>query len=204
MEKPDFLAFFHSVFAVPEQRRLLLTQWHTRRAKMECATLAEEFHGFLHAVLYAPMRFYLHADHFCLFGPLLPVRYAWLKEPSQRDFIQKVHAHRNELFSVRKEVENKQFECCGLTLMLDAELVDFTVRRQLARDFVWMCMRSENDPNIHLNLIVAIQKLLTHNAQGKCDVFLAALHQALQGRCDVREVVCWGNSAYDLHPEQKK
>jgi hypothetical protein len=208
MEKPDFLAFFYRVFAVPEQRRVLLTQWHARRPKAECARLSDDFYAFLHAILYEPLRFHMHADYFCLFGPTLPIRYAWLKHDADREFLSRLYELRRDHFDVRKEVENNQFDYSGLVKIRDDELIDFTVRNQLARDFVWMCVLPRaggagENKLIRLNLIVAVQALLV-TPQGKSDVFLAALHQALQGKCDLKEVVCWGNSPLQIHPEQKE
>lgn len=201
MEKSDFLAFFHRVFGVPEQRRALLSQWHTRKPKMEYTRLSEEFYAFFYAVLYEPLRFHMHADHFCIFGTTLPVRYAWLKQQADLDFVAKMYEQRRELFATRKEFENNQFDYSGLVKVgADSELMDHTVRRQLARDFVWMChMKGVADRHITLNLIVAVQTLLV-TPQGKGDVFLGALHQALQGKCNLKEVVCWDNSPYDVHP----
>lgn len=204
MDKSDFLAFFYRVFAVPEQRRQLLCHWHTRKAKMEYVRLSEEFHAFLFAVLYEPLRLHVHADHFCLFGTTLPVRYAWLTQPADREFLNKMLSGRRELFAVRKEVANNQFDYSSPVQVAECELMDHTVRRQLARDFVWMCVSSayNNNAHIRLNLIVAVQTLLV-SPQGKGDVFLGALHQALQGKCDLNEVVCWDNSPHDTHPETR-
>jgi hypothetical protein len=145
----------------------------------------------------------MHVDYFCVFGPSLPVRYAWLEEDADRQFLARLYEQRREMFVVRKEVENNQFDYSSLVKIADAELMDFTVRRQLARDFVWMCKATTVPADtqvVTLNLIVAVQTLLM-SPQGRGDVFLGALHQALQGRCVVKEVVCWDNSPHDVHPE---
>lgn len=196
----EIIAFIYRVFSDQKNRIIVIRNWHTRKAKVEYDRLANDFQLFITTILYEPLSFRIFHDHFTLFGSLLVVRYVWLKES---DFISRLYRHRKEVFINQKEFGNNQFEYHGLKDMKDASLLDFTVRRQIVRDFVWMCME-KREPFIVLELISAIQSIISLVPNGKSDVFLGALHQALQGQCLLKEVVCWDNTPYDLHPENSK
>jgi len=196
----EIIAFIYRVFSDQKNRMILIRHWHTRKAKVEYERLANDFQLFISTILYEPLCFRIFHDHFTLFGSTLIVRYTWLKESA---FISRLLKHRKEVFLNHKDFDNNQFEYHGLKEMKDSALLDFIARRQIVRDFVWMCVE-KREPYIVLELISAIQSILTLVPNGKSDVFLGALHQALQGQCLLKEVVCWDNTPYDVHPENSK
>lgn len=185
-EKEQLLSLFFRLFSLPEKRRLILCQWHAKKAKLEHETLDDDFRQFIRTILYEPLCFHLLSDHFTVFGPTLPIRYAWVQDEEDRRVFFQLFRQRKQMFVNQKEVNNGQFDYSTLVCLKDSELFDVTVRRQLVRDFVWMCCE-RNESYITLALIKAIQSLLV---LGKKDIFLRDLHLALQGKMDVYEVVC--------------
>lgn len=195
LSREDVAAFFYRVFSVQENRRQILSQWHAKKSKMEASRLSHEFKAFIYAILYEHVCFHIYHDYFTLFGPLLPIPYGWLRAEEDQRFIITLFMQRKEIFTNQKDFKNHQFDYSSLKIVPDATILSVVVKRQIVRDFVWMCCEKDK-PYITLELINAIQSLLL-TPEGKGDVFLGALHQALQGRCNVSEVVCWNNSPFD-------
>jgi hypothetical protein len=186
--KTRVVALFYRLFFVPEKRRFFLCQWHTKKAKSEHDTLYADFRAFIQTILYEPVCFHMLSDHFTLFGPTLPIRYAWIEEEVDKKVFFHLFKERKRVFVNQKDLHNNQFDYSTLLCIKDSELVDVLTKRQIVRDFVWICCE-RNESYIILALIKAIQSLLAH-AYGKGDVFLESLHQALQGKTDVYEVIC--------------
>ena len=188
ISKEEIIALFFRLFCLPEKRRLILCQWHAKKPKMEYDSLSEEFRLFLQSILFEPMCFHMLSDHFLLFGSSLPIRYSWIQDDvDKRVFIQ-LFKQRKQMFVNQKELNNNQIDYSTLVCLKDSEILDVTYRRQLVRDFVWICCE-RNESYITLALIKAVQTLLSH-AHGKGDVFLRDIHFALQGKIDVYEVIC--------------
>lgn len=170
-------AFFYRLFCQHGHRRKLLLKWQDK---------VSDYDAFLRAVLYEKLIFKLSSSHFCLFGDALPIRYEWLT-PEDRDFVVRLFAARQTLFKVRKEYENAHFEYSGF-LYVESDIVTRAWRRQIARDFVWFIWHRRHVGAI-VDLVGAIQNLLC--GPGSRDMFLANLHGAIQGRCNIDEVLCW-------------
>jgi hypothetical protein len=196
-QKFDTIAFFHRVFFL--QREALLHHWHAKKSKAEYSRLSDEFYAFIRTVLYEPLRFHLLKDYFLVFGASLPIRYNFLTEREDKLYMLNLFAKRKELFTVKKEYENNGFDYHGLTFIKDSELIDIHTRRAIAREFVWMCCKTKQT-YIFVAIVAALQSVLV-STEGKGDVFVGALHQAIQGRCVLEEVVCWDNSPYDIYPK---
>jgi hypothetical protein len=194
--KFDCIAFFHRVFFL--QREALLFHWHAKKSKAEYARLSDEFYAFMRAILYEPVRFHMLKDYFLVFGPSLPIRYSFLTQAEDKAFMLKLFSTRKESFGVKKDYENNEFDYSNLTFIKDSELIDVPTRRALLREFVWMCCKIK-EAYIFIHIVAALQRILA-SQEGKGDVFVAALHQAIQGRTMLKEVVCWDNSPYDTHP----
>jgi len=195
--KFDCIAFFYRVFFL--QRRTILRYWHTRKAKAEYARLSDEFYTFVRVILYEPVSFHMLNDYMLVFGPALPIRYTFFTQNEDKKFILNLFADRQTAFKVRKEHDSNTFDYSQLTFINDNELVDLPTRRALLREFVWMCCETK-ESHILVELIAALQRVLV-SREGKGDVFVGAIHQAIQGRCVVNEVVCWDNSPYDEYPK---
>lgn len=196
-QKFDCIAFFHRVFFL--QRGALLQYWHTRKAKAEYTRLSDEFYAFMRAILYEPVCFRMLNDYMLVFGPTLPIRYTFFTKSEDRAFLLSLFADRQNVFKVRKEHDDNVFDYSQLTFIKDNDLVDIPTRRALLREFVWMCCKT-NEAYILVNVVAALQRILV-SKEGKGDVFVGAIHQAIQGRCFLKEVVCWDNSPYDEYPE---
>lgn len=213
----QFRDFFYQIFASDVvRRRAILKQWHNPypTCKKKHARLADVYEEFICHLMYEPVRFKLRLDHFCLYGngcDALSVRTQWL-QPKERSFVvYSVFAERERLFKTRKEFENNQFHfedfahdppgmvtgAAGFTAICDPMW-----QRQLMRDFVWLVLAKDSSGFMVLELIMAMQNLMYTHRMARGDVFLASLHNGLQGMSNVKEVLCWGNDENDLHSEE--
>lgn len=213
--KPDFRGFFHRLLShEPTQRRVFLKLWHSPYpiVPKRHARLADVFVEFIGDILYEAVEFKLRQDHFCLFGrgkQGLGFQLRWLKK-KQRDFlVYSVFAHRHALFKSIKRFENNQFDLSGFVHDPQQQqkehpyerICDPMWQRELVRDFVWLVI-SKREGHMTLELIAALQEMMLSHPMGRKDIFLASLHAGLQGHCNVREVLCWGNETYDVHSEE--
>lgn len=188
--REELVSLFYRLFSLPEKRRLILCQWHAKKAKQELESLSDEFRQFIQTILYEPVCFHLLSDHFTLFGSTLPIRYAWINDDADRQVFFSLFKIRKQIFVNQRDKNNDQFDYSTLVCLKDAEIIDIVVKRQIVRDFVWICCERK-ESYITLALIKAIQTLLTHQS-AKGDPFLDALHWGLQGKIDINEVVCVG------------
>lgn len=204
--------FFASIFSDTDQRRKILKQWHARYPadKKRHTRLASVFEEFLGILLYDPVKFKLRQNHFCFFdsgSDALSVWFIWLTDEQREFIINTVFAQRKTIFTICKETESEaQFNFDGFIYNVEPRNETFETicdpiwRRELARDFAWLIV-GQKDQFLVLELIVAIQGLRLNRKPAKRDVFLVNLEAGLQGRCNVREVLCWGMGPFDLHSE---
>lgn len=196
VSKLDVELFLYRILADPSQRRKILIRWHSVAGKEKTPRLADAFESFIHTILYEPLSFHLFADRLHVFGPSLPIRFEWLSAVD-RSFLVNLFACRVNLFKSRKEYENNQFDYSNFTFDGEREMVSIIWRRQIVRDFVWM-VAATNVNYMVAELIVSIQGVLLNNPS---NIFLSALHQGLQGRVRLSEVLAWNNIELDDHPE---
>ncbi len=200
-----FRNFFFRLFAEDEsQRRFILKQWHSPYpvSKKKHPRLADVFEEFVVNLLYKRPQFKLRQDHFCFFGEgsdALAVRFDWLGPWARHFIIYTAFAQRETLFKSRREFENNQFAFDGF-IHDGAGICELVWQRQLVRDFAWLTL-AKREPYIVLELISALQSIMLTHERGRRDMFVASLHYCLQGRGNVKEVVCWGLDWNDLHPE---
>lgn len=213
-----YRAFFFTLFSEDEKRRrTFLKEWHKTYPvdRKKHRRLAHVFSEFIAKMLYEPVRFKLRHDHFCFFGNgcrQLAVRFAWLTPDEMEFIVNDVFALRVALFKTRNLVEtNMHFsfedflhdpKSAPLTqLESHSAICSFVWQREIVRDFVWMVLAQRNS-FMALELIVACQTLMLENKYAKKDVFLATIHEGLQGSIKVSEILCWNLSPpTDLHPE---
>lgn len=200
--------FFYDIFMDNlSLRRDLLRRWHAPYAPDPdaggtAARLADLWQRFLKDILYVPVRFCMSPDYFGFYGSgtrSLRVSYAWLSAAQRHFLVYRIFAHRETLFRNVKHGLNNEF-------FLDAFVYDTHVashiwQREMARDFVWMIANREVGA-LNVELIAAMQALLLDHPRGQRDLFLLNMHDALQGHCLLREVPCWGVSAWDKHPDE--
>lgn len=190
-------SFFYRIFGDPLKRREILIHWHSLETLHKKYTrLADFFEEFIYTILYEPISFHMYADRFQVFGDKLPIRYEWLSQEDQTTLIS-MFANRKALFVVCKEFENNQFDCNTFTFEGEKQLINHIWRRQIVRDFVWI-VATKNISHVVLELIVALQQVLLSK---KSDVFVSAIHDAIQGRMRLTDVIAWDHSEFDVHPE---
>jgi hypothetical protein len=205
-QREDFRAFFYGLFGEGnKRRRFILQSWHSTTKTSSGSRLSTVFETFLKCVLLydTPPRFSMRNDHFCLLdNDDLRIPYAWLTEKEREFIVYSVYGHRETLFKCIKRYENNAF-------LLDdfvhnsQQLYDWVWGREIARDFAWL-VASKRQPFLVHELIVALQSLMTSHNRGRKDVFLKALHDGLQGSCELARVPCWGLEAFDLHNEERE
>lgn len=197
----------YDLFADDPRRRISLVKlWHSpwiNASKKLHSRLANVFEEFVTLLLYDPLSFRLRTDRFCLLGngcDALAIRYDWLHRKAERAVIIDAFAERKTLFRTVKEF-GQQFACD------DYQGVGSTVgwinpvwRREMVRDFAWMCL-AKGDSYIVVELIAALQGCMLEHVQGRKDVFLSALHHGMQNMSNVKEVLCFGLTSWDRHPE---
>jgi hypothetical protein len=209
----DFRNFFYRIFAQDaNQRRLILKHWHATYpvCRKRHTRLADIFQEFVVDILYEPIQFKLRVNHFCLFAagkPSLAIQFDWLKEKDRKFIVYNIFAERKQLFKTVKQFENNQFALDDFihdptpNVHPYERVVDPIWQREIVRDFVWLVF-SRKESYMVLEMIAALQEIMTSHSVGKRDVFVCALHSGLQGRTNIREVLCWNNSTADVHSEE--
>ncbi len=190
----DWQIFLQRIFGSEKQRRVVLFGWHSFKSKADAERLADVFYGFMFAILYERFHFHQFLDYFTIFGNAYPIRHEWLPE-EERQFLVIAMAHRKTQYTTVREYTVGQFECSGI--VHPNITLSLPIRRQLARDFVWL-IANTGDSNAIQELIAAMQRLIV---QHHPDVFLAHLVAGLNGTCLLKQIPCWGLTAWDKHPE---
>jgi len=211
MERGLFRDFFFRLLGDQERRRYILENWHRNYpVTKEDTCLSDVFAGFIKTLLYGKVDLYIQQDAFSILSgqwsarPLM-IRKEWLT-PAERAFLHRAVKSGEALFMTRKEYENglysyenfvhndgkdtKPYHC----------LVDRVWRRQLLRDFCFLLLAKQEGHWYLLDLLCAVQQVLITKEGGK-DLFLAAIHGALQGRKPVAEIPCWNLAGWDYHSD---
>ncbi len=198
----EWEAFFHRIFAEIIQRRTILFRWQKLRQKTEATRVATAFESFLYMIMYQPISIRFMSDRMLIFGEHYPLRFQWLNNKVDKDFVASVFENRTKVFKSHRHYGNDQFDYFELHFD-EASLLPTHMRRQFARDFVWLIADTCNSALI-LEMIAAIQWIILRKPT---ELFLAQLNQGLQGSCELSEVPCWDATPWDLHPlvkEKKK
>ena len=174
--------FLYSLLGKRKRRLLLLTRWHTTKCVQGDST-EEVMLNFCKCMLYEPLELSLYKDYLKLFAiPGLSIPYDWLL-PNERQFVLHVFINRYDYFK-----QEKHFYLNGnFTLKAIRGELPVQYRREVVRDFVWMCMSSKHQPVGAILFLRICQKLMLEHAD---DCFLLQLHEALQGRCKLKDVLC--------------
>jgi len=195
-----FQSLLFRLFGEPECRRKLLKYWHSYQTTKH-ARLADAFVDFITCVLLKPVTFHMLHDRLHLFGDAYSVRYEWMTGVDQ-EVVARLFRARAEAFSVARVFPNGQFDLSHCAFR-EQDIVCWTWRRQLVRDFVWLVhTRLPRDAHVHLELLASVQRLLLLPRKQLLmhAPFLWEVHAALQGATVLGELLCWDTGPADAHP----
>lgn len=168
--------------------------WHCLAPKKEVESISRHFANFIKSILYEEARFCLYKTHFTLFGQHWPVYKTWFV--NSKSVWEQFERDPEKLFRKRKQCPNGDY-IYEDTVVPAVQVITRECRRQLVRDFVWL-IRDTEHYGLWLQLLMALQDVLRYHA-ARGDVWLAALHQACQGQCNLDEVPCWDVCHTDVH-----
>lgn len=172
--------FLYSLLGKRKRRILILTRWHTTKCIFG-DTFEEVTFNFFRCILYEPLAISLHKTHLKLFNVNgLNIPYEWLL-PHERQYVLHLFVNRFEYFKQKEFYLNG-----GFTLKFLRGTLSKQYRREILRDFVWMCQTKDSIGSVIF--LRVCQRLL---AKPKvCDRFIHELHEALQGRAKMSEILC--------------
>lgn len=211
----EFRTFFYSLFGEnPLKRRRILKNWYSEYS----GTL----YNLITSILYEPVRFRVHTDHFLLLGDAskcLAIRYTWLDARDKQFIVEQVINKRKELFKTCVVGENNHMRLDGFKYNPESRILSpvdwkvnlaeshtgifsFVWQRELVRDLVWLVLhKSKNDAYLRNQLILDLRRINDEHIYGRRDLFISTLLQGIYGQLDVYKVPCWGFSKVDIHPE---
>jgi hypothetical protein len=195
-----FQSLLYRLFGEPECRRRLLKYWHSYQTTKH-ARLADAFGEFIACILLKPVAFHMLHDRLHLFGDAYSVRYEWLA-PVDQDVVLEMFRARASVFAVARTFPNGQFDLSHCAFR-EQDIVCWTWRRQLVRDFVWLAhTRLAHEPHVRLEMLASVQRLLLLPRKQLLmhAPFLWQVHAALQGRTFIDELLCWDAGPGDAHP----
>ncbi len=193
----DWIDFFHRNFFMLPQRRSILFKWQHMRKSANAPRLANAFEAFVHMLMYQSVSIHFMSDQLLVFGEQYPIMFDWLSDDDLA-FMARVFEHRHTIFKIAREHSDRQYDYFGLRIENEDLLLPCITRKQLVRDFVWL-VADTWEPFYVTELVVALQWILIARPT---DVFLSHLAEGLQGRCNLKEVPCWGLTLWDTHPEE--
>jgi hypothetical protein len=188
-----FQNLLYRLFGEPECRRRLLKYWHSYQTTKH-ARLADAFEEFITCILVKPVAFHMLHDRLHLFGDAYSVHYSWMTAVDQEVVVQLFRARARVFAVTRTFPTNGQFDFSHCAFR-EQDIVCWTWRRQLVRDFVWLV--HTRMPEGRLELLTAVQRMLLLRKQVP---FLWEVHAALQGRTLIDELLCWDTGPNDAHP----
>lgn len=157
----------------------IVAQWHKSGS-------LDTIYQFFDMMLHHPLQLSMHTEYFTIFaGISFPILYDWLL-PQERKIICEMFINRDNLFkhiNFSPNTETFFFTDCKLTLNMSIQH-----RRELVRDFVFLCYTKKDIADILPLIMIKISQklmLLKH-----CDVFVKRLHYAVQGHGKIEEIIC--------------
>lgn len=163
------------------RRRIeLLMYWHANSVPYEAEM---DFHNiiyrFINSILYEPLQVSMHGDYLIIIKDL-KIPYAFLNE-KERKIVKDLFINRAEHFGVC------EFFVTNYRLTRYRSRLEFSTlhRRELVRDFVVMLLKRQ----YRYALLHVIQTRFLA-PESKRDAFIVAVHEVLQGRTKLNELVC--------------
>lgn len=186
MEEKKLNFFLFNLLGKRKRRILILTRWLSQsNGSVVGSSIQESFKRFIDLIIYEPIRIHLLNDGFRIFDASeLTIRYNWLLS-SEIDVINDLYMNRLDYFKTRNFYVNDTFHFYGTSPLIQLPIEN---RRELVRDFVGLFFSLQKDVDFanYVLLYVCQQLLLRKN----CDMFIVNLHHALQGRCELKNVLC--------------
>lgn len=186
MEK-NLNQFIYNLLGKRKRRILILTRWLSQsNGSVSGSSIQETMIRFINLILYAPIRIHLLKDGFRIFDENdLLVYYNWLYA-CELEAIKDFYLNRLDYFRVRNFYVNDTFHLYGTSPEVDLPLEN---RRELVRDYIGLFYSLNKDVDfVNYVLLYVCQQLLLR--KGGADSFLVGLHHALQGRFDLKNLLC--------------
>lgn len=200
VSREDVRGFLYRTFGTSDSRKKLLVHWHNTEY-CKHARLADAFEEFICTILHRTVVLHMTHECFHVFGENLSVRYEWLRNAVDREVLVNMVKDGPLLFKNTREFKNGQFHY-SVTVHNEHELLCWTWKRQIVRDFVWMvCAFQRNRPNMGFviqELIVALQHA---QMKHRTNLFLYDLERGVQGRGELHEILCWDMNE---HPDEQQ
>ena len=175
MEIVESLIF--DVIGKRNRRLLILTRWLKKKVDIQ---------QFFEIILYKPVQLELIHDRFQLVDcSFFDIEYSWLTK-QEREMVIKLFINRYNYFG---DVQFYKTE--GTFRLRQCKLVckwPIEQRRELVRDFIWL-LTSKKENNPEILLLRVCQQLMTQ--EEKCDRFVKEVHNALQGRGSLKDLICY-------------
>jgi hypothetical protein len=173
-------SFIFDIVGKRNRRLLILTRWLKKQIDIQ---------KLFEIILYGPVKLEITHDRCQLLDcTFLDIEYSWLTK-QERDMVIHFFVNRYTFFS------DVQFYKTEGTFRLRHCKYDCTKvwpieqRRELLRDFIWLLMSKKELTIEPESLLVAVgQKMMTEK---RCDRFIKEMHNALQGRANVKEILCY-------------
>ncbi len=163
--------FLFKLLGKRERRIHILTKW-----RMKCETLSELIIKFVDCILYSPIDVTMYPEYMRIFPTEgLEIYYSWLT-CDELENVKTFYLKRRDYFKHCNFFKDKAFRLWGCTANFKIEN-----RRELVRDFVNIVKMYEYE------LLYAVQQLLLNP---KADRFVKELHEAIQGRYDIKNLLC--------------
>lgn len=170
--------FLFNLLGKRKRRILILSRWHMSQC-VAGNTFEEIMQNFMECVLYKPIEITMYPEYMRIF-PIegLKIYYNWLF-PEELEFVKELYLKRSEYFKSCNFFINNAFRFSGATAKFSIQN-----RRELVRDFVHMYIAIKKE--VFTLLYVCQQMLLNRNV----DRFIVDLHHALQGRFNIKNIMC--------------
>lgn len=173
-------SFIFDILGKRNRRLLILTRWLTKEINLQ---------KLFECILYQPVKLQITNDRVRILDcDFLDIEHGWLTQ-EERKMLETLFVHRYTLFG------DVQFFKTEGTFMLRQckintnKLWPIEQRREILRDFVWLLISKKDIQIYPESLLLGIcQKLIA--TRKKPDRFIEEMHNALQGRGNINEVLC--------------
>lgn len=170
--------FLFKLLGKRKRRIYILAKWHSSKC-IEGERLEDVMKNFMHCILYNPIEITLYPEYLRIFAiPGLHIYYSWLRS-DELEFIKEIYLSRKDYFKNCNFFVDKAFRFSGCTATFSIQH-----RRELVRDFVNMYISIKKETFV---LLYVCQQMLLNP---KVDRFIVDLHHALQGRFNIKEILC--------------
>jgi len=137
-------------------------------------------------MLYEPIRIHLFNDGIRIFDAAeLFIYYSWMFS-SELEVIKEFYLNRLDYFKTRNFYVNDTIHFYGMSGDIQLPIEN---RRELVRDYVGLfCSLNKDVYLVNYVLLYTCQQMLLR--KGGADVFIVNLHHALQGRIEMKNLLC--------------